>query len=98
MGTKERLVVVLRDYLRQGRALEAIRNAGPAYETSEVEELEDWTHSIVQLLIEYGRKEQCERFIDADAQCGQSFAVHREWADARVEVLEDLIEELDGSA
>jgi hypothetical protein len=98
MGTQDRLAVVLRDYLRQGKALEAMRNVGPAYETSEVEELEDWTHNIVQLLVEYGRKDQCERFIEADAQCGQSFGAHREWADARVAVLEDLIKELDESA
>ncbi len=99
MDESERLIVVLRNYLRQGFELEAYRHRrAPTYETSELDELEDWTHSIVTCLTEYATREQCERFIEADKLCSAGYAVHREWALARIAALEIIIEELDPEA
>jgi hypothetical protein len=99
MQSYERLIVVLRNYHRQGLELEAIRTGGRTYSTSELDELEDWTHDVVTCLTEYGTKAQCERFIEAhvEFQCETGYAAHREWAAARVVVLERIIEELDSS-
>lgn len=97
MQPAERLVVVLRNYVRQGLEMEAIRNGGPTYNTSELDELEDWTHSVVTCLTEYGTKTDCESFINAqvEMECGTGYAAHREWAAARVAVLERIVAELD---
>lgn len=96
MATPERLIVVLRNYLRQGFELEPYRRHGsPTYETSELDELEDWTHSVVTCLTEYGTKAQCEKFIEADKACPTGYAAHREWTLARIAALEVIIAELD---
>jgi hypothetical protein len=97
MGESDRLVVVLRNYLRQGFELEPYRRHGSpgAYSSSELDELEDWTHAVVTCLTEYGTKAQCEKFIEADKLCPSGYAAHREWALARIAVLETIIEELD---
>jgi hypothetical protein len=101
MSESERLVVVLRNYLRQGFELEAYRLAdrtAGAFYTWERDELADWTHDVVTCLTEYGTKAHCEKFIEADKLCTASgHAVHREWAMARIAVLEVIIEELDPS-
>jgi hypothetical protein len=99
MQVKERLMVVLRDYLRQGLEMEALRSGSSSYRHSEVEELDDWTHDVTTVLTEYGTKEQCVRFIEAHIQfeCGNGFAAHREWAAARVVSLEQIIAALDPS-
>ena len=99
MQTDERLVVVLRNYVREGREMEAIRNMHRGiYETSERDELDDWTHSVITCLTEYGTKDQCERFIDAQDTCERDPGIlaHRHWAASRVVVLEQIVEELDG--
>ncbi|MEX0972501.1 MAG: hypothetical protein WDZ46_04500 [Solirubrobacterales bacterium] len=99
MGESERLIVVLRNYLRQGFELEPYRKHGAStYSSSELDELEDWTHSVVTCLTEYGTKAQCEKFIEADKLCPSGYAAHREWALARIGVLEAIIEELDPSS
>ena len=97
MQPAERLIVVLRNYLREGYELDAIRLGGKSYNTFEVEQLDDWTHSIVTCLTEYGTKAHCERFIEAqnEMECGTGFAAHREWAAARVAVLERIVADLD---
>jgi hypothetical protein len=95
MQSDERLIVVLRDYLRQGNELEAIRTGSSTYTTFEVNELEDWTSKIVGVLVDYATKAQCELFIDAHNGCGTGYAAHREWARARMGALEKIIAELD---
>ena len=96
MAESERLIVVLRNYLRQGFELEAYRRHGsPSYESSELDELEDWTHSIVTCLTEHGTKAQCEKFIEADKACPTGYAAHREWTLARIAALEAIIADLD---
>lgn len=96
MAESERLIVVLRNYLRQGFELEPYRRYGSSiYETSELDELEDWTHSIITCLTEYGTKAQCEKFIEADKACPTGRMAHREWTLARIAVLETIIDELD---
>lgn len=96
MNASEQLIVTLRNYLRQGLELEAVRHKNAAtYNTSEEDELEDWTHSVVTCLWEYGTKTQSERFIDADAGCPTGYASHRDRAEARLVALQKIIEELD---
>ncbi len=99
MVESERLVVVLRDYLRQGFELEAYRQShrtGGGFYTRELDELEDWTHNVVTCLTEHGTKAHCEKFIEADKLCTTGgHTVHREKAMARIAVLESIISDLD---
>lgn len=95
MQSEERLIVVLRDYLRQGNELEAIRTRNGAYTTFEVNELEDWTSKIVGVLVDHATRPQCELFIEAHNGSGTGYAAHRSWAKARIEALEQIVAELD---
>lgn len=96
MDESERLIVVLRNYLRQGFELEAYRHYGTAgYHTSEKDELEEWTHNVITCLTEYGTKAQCEKFIEADKDCPSGHTAHREWTLARIAYLEAIINKLD---
>ncbi len=98
MQGSERLVVVLRNYVREGSELEAIRNSHRGvYQASERDELNDWTHDVVTCLTEYGTKDQCERFINAHDffERDPALLAHRHWAASRVAVLERIADELD---
>lgn len=92
--TKEKLFLVLRDFARQGRELDAMRTGGQSYNSRELDELEDWTADVFKVLFEYADKEHAQQFIDATRDIPNAFAVHRQWARVRVQTLEAIIADL----